>query len=199
MTSTLDHPQLNFDFSVKGDRPTPETLITELLALEKIAKKERRVYPLEQLIGTWQLTFITGTKKAQKQAGKTLGKGRYLPSFVKVAIAYTKDSDHDPTAAWQKGTTINSVQVGLLNLTVSGPIKFHAKKRLLAFDFLQLKIKLGGLQLYSGNLRGGSEAAKTFHETPISKQPFFSYFYVSDNVIAARGRGGGVALWTKTK
>ena len=199
MTSTFETSPLDFDFSAKGDRPTSSDLITQLLALEKTAKKEKRLYPFEQLLGTWQLTFITGTKKAKKNASKVLGKGRYLPSWLKVAIAYRSNADHTQTTEWQTGTTINSVQFGLLNLTVSGPIKFHAQKRLLAFDFLQMTIKLGGLQLYSGNLRGGADAAEKFKQTPIAKQPFFSYFYVSEQAIAARGRGGGIALWTKTK
>lgn len=199
MTSTLKTSPLDFDFAVKGDRPKPEDLITQLLALEKTAKKEKRVYPFEQLLGTWQLTFITGTKKAQKNAPKVLGKGRYLPAWIKVAIAYAANADNSQTTEWQTGTTINSVKLGLLNLTVSGPIKFQAQKRLLAFDFLQLKIQLGSLQLYSGNLRGGADVAEKFQQTPIAKQPFFSYFYVSEQAIAARGRGGGIALWTKTK
>ncbi|AFY40110.1 hypothetical protein Lepto7376_3970 [[Leptolyngbya] sp. PCC 7376] len=191
MTATLEFLDLD------KNRPAPGELITQLLALEKSAKKERRVYGFEQLLGQWRLTFITGTKKAQKQAGNVLGKGRYLPGFVTVAIAYSEAPDNDPTAEWQKGTVLNSVKFGLLNLAVSGAIKFQAQKRLLAFDFTHITVKLGGIQLYDGDMRGGDEAAAKFHATPIGKLPFFSYFYVAEKAIAARGKGGGVALWTK--
>ena len=190
MTATLESLDLS------QNRPSPEELLTTLLALEKSAKKERRVYDFEQLLGKWRLTFITGTKKAQKQAGNVLGKGRYLPGFVTVAIAYSADPENDSTAEWQKGTVLNSVKFGLLNLSVSGPIKFQAQKRLLAFDFTHVTVKLGGIKLYDGDMRGGEATAK-FNAAPIGKLPFFGYFYVEEKAIAARGKGGGVALWTK--
>ncbi len=190
MTATLEQLDLN------KNRLPSEELLPQLLALEKSAKKEKRVYDFEQLLGKWKLTFITGTKKAQKNAGNVLGKGRYLPSLIQVAIAYSEASDNDPAAEWQKGTVLNSVKFGLLNLTVSGPIKFQAQKRLMGFDFTHIVVKLAGLKIYEGDLRGGADTQK-FHDTSIGKQPFFSYFYMSDQAIAARGKGGGVAVWTK--
>ena len=30
-----------------------------------------------------------------------------------------------------------------------------------------------------------------------SKDPFFIFFYADDGIIAARGRGGGSAFWTR--
>jgi hypothetical protein len=33
----------------------------------------------------------------------------------------------------------------------------------------------------------------------ISKQAFFTYFYVSEEAMAARGKGGGIALWSRVK
>lgn len=193
MTSATDL----FDF--KNSRPSAEALIDQLLVLEKQAKRERQIYAFDQLLGKWRLTFITGTKKAQKQAGNVLGKGRYLPGLVEVAIAYSAATENDPAAEWQRGTVLNSVKFGLLNLAVSGCIKFQAQKRLLAFDFTHVTVKLGGVKLYDGLMRGGDDAAAKFYETPISQQPFFSYFYVTEQAIAARGKGGGVALWTKLK
>ncbi|OKH17279.1 hypothetical protein [[Limnothrix rosea] IAM M-220] len=190
MTATLEHLDL------KNNRPSSEALLSQLLALEKSAKKEKRVYDFEQLLGNWRLTFITGTKKAQKNAGNVIGKGRYLPRLITVAIAYSAAPDNDPSTKWQKGTVLNSVKFGLLDLAVSGPIKFQAQKRLMGFDFTHIIVKLGGLKLYEGDLRGGTDTKK-FHDMPIGKQPFFSYFYMSEQAIAARGKGGGVALWTK--
>ena len=28
--------------------------------------------------------------------------------------------------------------------------------------------------------------------------PFFVFFYVDESIIAARGRGGGIAIWART-
>ncbi|MGB2926292.1 MAG: hypothetical protein WBB82_13405 [Limnothrix sp.] len=194
MTLTID--QLN----LQQERPSSETLLALLVRLEKEAKRERRVYPFESLLGEWRLTFITGTKKAQKQAGNVLGKGRYLPGWVKISILYEALSEQEQIAesAWQRGTVVNTVGLGLLKLAVSGGIKFQAQKRLLAFDFTQLNVRVAGAQFYNGSMRGGMAAAQKFYETPISELPFFSYFYVGETAIAARGKGGGIALWTKT-
>ncbi|AMA09809.1 hypothetical protein [Picosynechococcus sp. PCC 73109] len=180
-------------------RPTPEALTAQLLGLEKTAKREKRTYPFVSLLGTWQLTFITGTKKAQKQAGKVLGQGRYLPQWVTVAIAYDALTEQDPTTNWQRGSVTNNVHLGPLHLSLTGPVKFQTQKRLLAFDFTQITISLGGLRLYRGQIRGGETARQDFYATTIGKQAFFSYFYVSPDVIAARGRGGGLALWVKAE
>ncbi|MEB3226048.1 MAG: hypothetical protein VKJ86_09615 [Synechococcus sp.] len=179
------------------ERPTPESLIAQLLELEKLAKREKKVFPLSALEGAWRLTFVTGTKKAQKQTGKALGKGRYLPPWVTVAIAYTASESPDPTTPWQRGTVRNAVQLGPLQLSLSGPLKFQPQKRLLAFDFTHLVARFGGVKLYDGKIRGGQDTDTQFYEKAIANQAFFSYFYVTDEVIAARGRGGGVALWVK--
>lgn len=124
-------------------RPTPEALTAQLLGLEKTAKWEKRTYPFVSLLGTWQLTFITGTKKAQKQAGKVLGQGRYLPQWVTVAIAYAAQTEQDSTTPWQQGSVTNKVHLGPLHLSLTGPVKFQTQKRLLAFDFTQLTVSLG--------------------------------------------------------
>ncbi|MBV5260156.1 hypothetical protein FLX56_17220 [Synechococcus moorigangaii CMS01] len=178
-------------------RPAPDVLIAQLLGLEKLAKREKHILPFAALQGSWRLIFITGTKKAQNQAGKALGKGRYLPAWISVAIAYTPQENQDPIAVWQRGTVQNSVRLGPLQLALAGPLKFQAKKRLLAFDFTHLVARLGGLTLYQGQIRGGQETDTAFYEMAIAKQAFFSYFYGTSEVIAARGRGGGVALWVK--
>ncbi len=180
-------------------RPTPEALTAQLLGLEKTAKREKLTYPFASLLGTWQLTFITGTKKTQKQAGKVLGQGRYLPTWVTVAIAYAALTDQNPTTHWQRGNVTNKVHFGPLHLSLTGPVKFQAQKRLLVFDFTQLTVSLGSLKLYQGQIRGGETTREEFYETSIGKQAFFSYFYVSPDVIAARGRGGGLALWVKAE
>jgi len=49
--------------------------------------------------------------------------------------------------------------------------------------------------VYSGEFRGGKE--KEIYDQPIAKLPFFAFFLVTEDFIAARGRGGGLALWVK--
>jgi hypothetical protein len=60
-----------------------------------------------------------------------------------------------------------------------------------------MQLKFLGLTLYNGSVRGGLKTATNFENEPISKQAFFTYFYVSEEAIAARGKGGGLALWSR--
>lgn len=177
-------------------KPKPDDLVAHLLTLEKQAKQDKVTFPFEQLAGEWRLTFITGTRKAQQQAGVMLGKGFYLPKWLTIAIAYSASTNAALDDPWQRGEVKNTVQLAALKLTVAGCIKYQAAKRLLAFDFTQMTVQLAGATLYDGAMRGGTNP-EVFHTTPIAKQAFFSYFYVSEQAIAARGRGGGLAIWTK--
>ncbi len=198
MTQNIDPLQiLRSSTGGSSTRPTSETLVSALLRLEKKAKRERLTYPFEGLLGTWTLIFITGTQKARKQAGIALGKGRYIPQWLDINITYKATKQSDALAEWQLGRTTNSVSLGLIQLTVSGPIKFQSQKRLLAFDFTHISLQLGSWTVYQGAMRGGDKTDATFEETAISQLPFFSYFHVEEKLIAARGRGGGLAIWQR--
>jgi hypothetical protein len=89
------------------------------------------------------------------------------------------------------------VQLGILNLTLSGPAKFLGKKNIIAFDFLRISISLWGRLIYQGWIRGGQKNAEEFKNKSIQKQPFFAYFFISEEMLAARGREGGLAIWTR--
>lgn len=168
----------------------PEKVVQALLSVEKTAKKQKINYSFEQLVGTWRLRFITGTKKTRKKAGVVLGAGKYLPRFLKIAIAYQQEENN-------RGRVANCVDLKLLQLTLTGPVKFLAPQSILAFDFTKMELKLLGITLYNGYIRSGKDKEASFYDESIKKQAFFSYFYITDQAIAARGRGGGLALWSR--
>ena len=183
-------------FAIEGTKTkSAEEVVTALLAAEKEAKKQRISYSLEQLLGTWRLCFITGTKKTRKRAGVVLGAGKYLPRSLYITITYNQDKDSLPNM----GTVQNCVDLKLLKLALTGPIKWIAPQNILAFDFTRMNLKLGGLTLYDGYIRSGKQKEASFKSDPLKQQAFFSYFYISHSAIAARGRGGGLALWSRFK
>lgn len=192
---------LSFDQSVieaaieesKSSQPTPETVVTALVNLEKTGKKAATVASYQQLIGKWRLHFITGTKKTRQ---RLLGAGRYLPSWLKIHLSYTENSAPSLSEA-EVGCVKNSVSVAGLTFTLSGPTKFFPKQKLLAFDFTHLSLKVLGKVIYSGNVRGGDQSREQFYQEPIKKQAFFRYFLIENSYIAARGRGGGLAVWRR--
>jgi hypothetical protein len=174
--------------------PAPEAVVEALLQAEKTAKqsKVRHTYP--QLLGTWRLGFITGTKRSRKRAGVILGAGRFLPSWVKIHLSYLQSESNQ-----EQGTVQNSVELGLLQMVLTGPTQFWSKTNMLAFDFTRMRVSLSGLKLYEGYIRKGQEREVRFYEQGVKEQAFFTYFLVENLCLAARGRGGGLALWTRVK
>lgn len=177
------------------DKVKSELVCQKLREAEKVAKKQRKRYTFDQLCGTWRLCWVTGTKRVRHRAGIVLGTGRYLPRWLKIQITYRQTEETDLEAKEVMGEVENSVQLGGLQLTLTGLVKFLTEKNLLGFDFTRMRIRVFGLTLYDGYIRGGKKTEGAFSETPIKEQAFFNYFLVDDEVIAARGRGGGLALW----
>jgi hypothetical protein len=173
--------------------PLSTEVVAALLEAEKTSKKQKISYSFEQLVGTWRLSFVTGTKKAKSRLGVALGEGRYLPRFLKIHLTYRYAQDSSSTPIEVE----NNVSIGALQISLTGPVKFLSPQNIVAFDFIQMQIKFLGLTLYNGYVRGGLKTATNFEHEPISKQAFFTYFYVSEEAIAARGKGGGLALWIK--
>ena len=131
----------------------------------------------------WRLIFTSGTKdvqKAMKSAGQ--GSGKYFPL----------------TAVQRWDSTTSQIENGIFlghvaALIFSGKYQYAAMKgKKLSFDFDTLKLKLGPLTVPI-KLK---EKITDYSSPP--KDPFFLFFYVSDDLIAARGRGGGIAFWART-
>jgi len=191
MDSALDQA-IEFLITPTAPPPAAKAVVEALLRAEKIAKQTQVRYTYSQLLGTWRLGFITGTKRSRQRAGIILGAGRFLPSWVKIHLSYSQSE-----SSQEQGTVQNSVEFGPLQLVLTGPTQFWSKMNILAFDFTRMKVSLFGLKLYDGYIRGGQNREAHFWEQSLKEQAFFTYFLVQNQSIAARGRGGGLALWTK--
>ncbi len=177
-------------------QPESKAVVIALVNLEKSGKKEKAAISYEQLMGKWRLWFITGTQKTRQRAGIMLGAGRYLPKWIEINLSYDKNSDSSLTDV-EAGTVENSVNLGGLNLSLTGPTKFLPKQKILAFDFTEITIRVWGKRIYSGKIRQGKKREETFYQESIKKQAFFRYFLIEEDCIAARGRGGGLAIWRR--
>lgn len=126
----------------------------------------------------WRLVFTTGTKQVQRALKGGDGGGQYFP----LTAAQRWDAS--------TGTIENGIYLGLLAaLTFSGPYSYKGKK--LSFDFDTLKIKIGPLKF-----QFPLKDKITSYEADRG-DPFFIIFYVDEDIICARGRGGGIAFWRK--
>lgn len=180
----------------KSNLPDPEQIVAALLKLEKNAKKKQINLDYADLIGCWNLRFITGTKKTRKRAGVVLGAGKYIPRFISIKITY---ESNEPSGVSDRhnntGRVKNLVKLASIELSLTGPTKLLENKRIMAFDFTTIKIVAFGLKVYDGYIRNGKITEANFYQQTIKEQAFFNYFYVSEDLIAARGKGGGLALW----
>ena len=183
----LKQAVINLD---KSNLPDPAEVVTALLKLEKNAKKKQINTDYSDLIGCWNLRFITGTKKTRKRAEIVLGAGKYIPRFIGIKITYEGDRQSNNT-----GRVKNSVKLASIELSLTGPAKLLDRKSIMAFDFTSMKIAAFGLKLYDGYIRNGKAREASFYHQTIKEQAFFNYFYVGEDLIAARGKGGGLALW----
>ncbi|MEH1948268.1 MAG: hypothetical protein V7K77_15135 [Nostoc sp.] len=204
MTANLT-PKATFDFinvlsqaaakyrEPKSIRPSAEILVKALLQAEKTAKQQKLTYPFEFLLGKWQLCFVTGTKKNRGRGGIVLGNGFYVPKFITIHVSFNATLEQDS----DRGEIANQVELNSVSLKLTGPVQYFGKKNLLAFDFNQMIISLFGRVIYNRAIRAGKVQTEDFYNQPIAKLPFFGFFLVTEDFIAARGRGGGLAFWIR--
>ncbi len=175
----------------QGDRPPAAAVVAALLQAEKAAKQQHVTYALDQLAGTWQLVF-TAPRSAHQKAGVAQGKGFYVPRFAPAQISFRPDGD-----SLQTGTIGNQIQFGAAVFKLTGPLKYPGKKNLLGFDFTQATFTLFGQTLYDGKFQTGKAKPDHFDQLKVAQLPFFAFFLVTDEFVAARGRGGGLAIWMR--
>jgi len=176
-------------FRGQGDRPSTQAVVDALLQAEKAAKKQHLTYSLEQLAGQWRLYF-TAPRNAHQKAGATQGRGWYVPQFAPAQISFT------PGEA-STGAISNQIQLGAVMFKLTGPFKYLGKKNILGFDFTYATFSIFGKKLYDGRFQAGKTKRDNFETLPVAQLPFFAFFLITDEFVAARGRGGGLAIWVR--
>lgn len=191
MLTTNPHLSLLTTAIATPNSPMPASAIaTALLHLEQQTRQERQQIEQASLLGDWRLFFSTSGKI---KLGDRRLRGFYWPSWVPAQISFQPASSSDPEAPLQ---ITNQLSLGLIQLKLSGPAKYQAKKNLLAFDFTQIVVSVAGRSLYQGTFPGASKG-QAFGSLSIGKLPFFAFFAAPGHFIAARGKGGGLAIWVK--
>ncbi|MGV2831068.1 hypothetical protein [Myxosarcina sp. GI1(2024)] len=191
------------DLSLSSNElPPASEVVEQLIAAEKTNRKEKPQHSFEELLGNWKLRLITGTKKTREKAGVVLGAGRYIPKFIDIELVYHTAEESLPHLGSDRqsanlGRIKNTVKLGSVSLSLTGPVKFLPTKNILVFDFTAITVKIGSLKIYHGYIRNGHSREVKFQERAIADSAFFVYFLIHQNFIAARGRGGGLALWSR--
>ena len=170
-------------------RPTAAATVMALLQTEEAIRQTRTQFIESDLLGNWRLHFVSAGKV--NLSSKRL-RGFFLPSFLPAQIGFQRSDMNDSAPL----SVTNQITIGLIQLKFTGPARLESKKNLLGFDFTRLEIILLGQRVYEGAVPSSRKNQK-FQDISIGKLPFFAFFTVTDSFIAARGRGGGLALWVK--
>lgn len=175
----------------------------QLLALERQSRQSGNGLSREALLGTWilQRTWPRGRSTPADLASTLLrGLGASLslsspaaaagaPAPAAAAIA--------PAAATEIPflEIINSVRLGMLELRFCGEARLQGRRPLLLFRFLRLQLRVGGQALLDRPL----PADAPFSSLPVAGLPFFALIAADPegSWLAARGKGGGLALWQR--
>ena len=155
----------------------PITTVTgnELLTRERQVRHQGSGINADNLIGCWQLQTIW--PKGQSDANALSG---WLLRSLGACLEISLDDDKQLRLR-------NAVNLGALTLQFSGPGELAGGRPLLRFHFEQVKLTLGTITLLQRSLP--APAAK--------RKPFFALIHRdASGWLAARGRGGGLALWT---
>ncbi|XP_043699411.1 uncharacterized protein LOC122650157 [Telopea speciosissima] len=172
--------------------------VEESVKILKNAAKTRKVAAEEVLAA---LAVMEKAKLDPSEFLNTLG-GSESPGRTWMLIFTAKDrlksGTYFPITAVQRFDAVgkrieNGVFFGPLGcLTFEG--RFSWKKRILAFIFECIRIKVGSfspLQISLGQ--------KDEREPSTKKDPFFIWFYIDEEIAVAQGRGGGTAFWCRCR
>jgi hypothetical protein len=164
-----------------------------LLERERHSRQEGSGIEPAQLVGTW-LLVQTWPRRALQPAALSSALLRGLQASL--TLAAPAGATGDPTAPL---TIVNRVQLGVLELRFEGVAWLQGRRPLLLFRFEQLRLRLGPWLRFDRPLAGPGEGAVAGGGR--KGLPFFALIATGSAPaawLAARGRGGGLALWCRS-
>ncbi|EOY21179.1 hypothetical protein QUC31_007224 [Theobroma cacao] len=190
--ATLDEKEKE-PLIVQEQEPSRE--VEESVKVLKNAAKTRKI-PAEEILSAFSV--IEKAKLNPSAFLETLG-GPESPGrtwmLIFTAEKQLKDGRYFPLTAVQRFDAVakrieNGVFLGPIGfLTFEG--KFSWKNRILSFIFEKIRVKIGPFNPLEISL-GQKEDRE-----PSTKDPFFIWFYIDEEIAVARGRSGGTAFWCR--
>jgi hypothetical protein len=151
----------------------------DLRALERESRKVGSHVHRDILLGEWKLVEIWGrtNREPSSLSGEIL---RALRATLQISASGHQDL-----------LLINSIELLGIKISFQGPGRLVQKRPLLCFHFQRLQLQVAGSTLFSIPLPQPSTSRE---------EPFFALISSKQTEtgltwIAARGRGGGLALW----
>ncbi|GBF94759.1 hypothetical protein Rsub_07642 [Raphidocelis subcapitata] len=168
-----------------GSVPAP-AMLQAMLELEKAKlKPEGWLEIIEAPRARWRLVFTSDSKQVMAAAKRQPNKGGIF--FPLTACQRFTAADQD----FENGVFLGPVA----SLTFSGPYAWGPGRQL-SFDVHTMKLGLGPWR-FNIPLKKNGKPVEQVDPKERKKLPFFLYAYVDDDIIVARGRSGGLAVWSR--
>ena len=155
--------------------------LKELLELELLARKEGSGIEFESLIGLWK--FVSVWKKEVDE------NDFIASSLLRLFSASLELRKDELNKEFLRFDITNFIQFGTLVISFIGSGELKGSQPLLPFFFERIELKLGNTVLIN----------RILDVPALKNRPFFALIGMEENGkwLAARGRGGGLALWLK--
>jgi len=176
-----------------------DDIYASIVALEKAKKADRRVSG-DELNGKWRLVYTSGTKKVAANLNRAGFGGSYFP--VRAVQSFDVGA----------GRIRNGIYLGPLKFFFDGPFVWRERLSMLEFTFTKVSLAVGPFGPVSFDIDDGKwDAVKMAEQSASDGQgkvekgnaskpganPFFKFVHTDEKCIAARGRVGRLALWSK--
>lgn len=167
---------------VLTDLPSGE----ELLERERSARHRGTGLGPADLIGCWRLQAIWRQRTTQ-------------PMAVSAAILRSLSAHLElgPGPAEASLAMVNRVNLGLLQLRFEGSASLEGQRPLLFFVFERLQLRLGAIAMLTWRLPAPERRRRPFFALIARKPAAGTCDEAESGWLAARGRGGGLALWCR--
>jgi len=175
--------------------PLPDS--AELLKLEQVSRRQGTGLVAADLIGIWRLQRVW-PRQGGEPSGPSSALLRGLGARLEINATGVPAADLDsprpgPASAPGLGEgdlgLVNAVRLGPLELRFEGRARLAGPWPLLWFGFDQMQLRFGSQVLLQRSLPPAAA----------QRQPFFALIGKGADWLAARGRGGGLALWQLQK
>jgi len=174
------------------------------LAIRVLERQPKQIFDSQQVRGQWRLCYNSGSgvKETDAQNLARSGGGGYFP------LNAVQSFDPAPPLAESpvEGRIRNGIFQGPLAFFFDGPMVWRDGKNILEFTFTNVAVGVGkdytlsqAIPAKNWNVVGVATDAddEGIAGAKAGKNPFFKIIHVDDQCIVARGRGGGVAVWSR--
>lgn len=167
-----------------GRKPDGKAVSQALRQLEKEQKKNKIKSDLELLYGQWRLVFT-----ADEKTKNPFLKAVYFP--LRAHQSFFRDCPTGEDGIFDNGVFLSATSAFF---RIRGPFRWVPPRNRMEFTVDELQVKLGPWEWTKNGL---DKEGPTLEGRTAKTLPFFTFFTIRNDILCARGRSGGLALYAR--